>query len=190
MKKGTLLATTVVCVLAIAEPAAAGRWHHQPVRYRDLSAYPAAVATAVGWWNGLPGAVRLVPAGRHHADIVIRSRSYHGADWDGEGFYPPDGRVRMNSDLVDTESPEEQAEAIAHEIGHALGLPHSPLRCSLMAADAAPGDPRCSFMSPPGTHPCGPQRSDARALFRLYGGRVGAWPGTSCADAATAAPSP
>jgi hypothetical protein len=179
-RRASLVITTVVWLVAIAQPAAAGRWHHQPVRYRDLSAYPAAVATAVAWWNGVPAGVRLVPAGGRHADIVIRSRSYPHADWDGEGFYPPDGRVRLNTDIVNTESPEEQAEAIAHEIGHALGLPHSPLRCSLMSPDAAPGDPRCSFMAPPGTHPCGPQRSDGRALLKLYGGTIGAWPGTAC----------
>jgi predicted Zn-dependent protease len=184
MKNGTLLATTMVCLLGVAEPAVAGRWHHEPVRYRDQSGYPAAVATAVGWWNGVPGRVRLVAAGRRRADIVIRTQSLPRAGWDGEGFYPPDGRVLLNSDLVGGESPEEQAETIAHEIGHALGLPHSPLRCSLMSPDAAPGDPRCAFMSPAGAHSCGPQRSDARDLARLYrGGAVGNWPGTFCPDA-------
>jgi predicted Zn-dependent protease len=183
MKQGTLLATTMVCLLVVAEPAAAGRWHHQPVRYRDLSGYPAAVATAVTWWNGVPGRVRLLPAGRRKADIVIRSRSLPRVTWDGEGFYPPDGRVLLNSDLVSTESPEEQAETIAHEIGHALGLPHSTLRCSLMSPEAAPGDPHCAFMAPPDAHPCGPQRSDVRELARLYGGTVGSWPGTFCPGA-------
>jgi predicted Zn-dependent protease len=175
----------VLTLLVAAPPAIAGRWHHQPVLYRDLTPYPAAVATAVSWWNAAPTGVRLVPAGKRHADIVIRARAYPGAQWDGEGFYPPDGRVRLNTAIVDTESPEEQAEVIAHEVGHALGLPHSRLRCALMAADAAPGDPRCSFMSPPGAHTCGPQRSDARTLAKLYRHALPAWPGTFCPGTAT-----
>lgn len=153
----------------LAYDASAAGWRSSRVVYRDLSTYPAAVRKAVAQWNAVPARVRLVPArGGRRAHITIRTAGL-GPNVAGMAEFPPGGRVWL-SPRLSREGPvglSQATEVAAHELGHALGLDHIGVRCSLMHATSYLSEPSCS----PGdsTVRCGPQRADVRRLARLYG---------------------
>lgn len=187
-----LLLAALLAILAAAPPASAGkglRWADTTVTYRDKSKGPEeqAVRTAIAWWNDAPGRFTFVRAtDGARADVTIRSVSVPAADWDGLTEVGTDSRgylstatVSLNEVLLDEEDPEYVAEVTAHELGHAIGLPHLPNDCSLMYPSGSVAT-RCPGGAGSGRFFCGPQRSDVKSLVARYGGRLGGWPGTAC----------
>jgi hypothetical protein len=195
------LVVLAVLLVLLAVPASAAalskpRWRSSTVTYVDKSKGTldrGAVKIAIKWWNDAPGPVVLkkAPSGTK-PNITFRSVNTSGVDYDGlatfstdrSGTYLVTARLDLNDFFLKREDPEYVAEVTAHELGHALGLPHLRDDCSLMfpsgsVATRCPEDAGTSDLSS-GQFYCGPQRSDVRALLARYPGSLGSFPGTVC----------
>ena len=155
------------------------RWQALTISYRDGSSYPHAVAEAVQMWNALPAPVRFVPTGPgERADVEIGDADKN-VDWAGlttstvERHTIIAARIELNRRWL----PSDDANAVdtaAHELGHALGLPHQKSGCSLMRPTGLSADPCHSATA------CGPQPDDLKALVARYGGSTEGFSGTRC----------
>lgn len=171
---------TILILLSAATAAdaraAALRWEGTTVRYRSDGAHPAAVRQAVRWINDLPGPLRLV---RGVGGIRVRDVGGNHP-WAGltEISYDRRGRiaaadVMLSARDMDTATRVGKAEIAAHELLHAVGVPHLS-GCSLMGP----------YGIPPGAcaadDACGPQPRDLRAVQARYGGRRRGFDGYRC----------
>jgi hypothetical protein len=182
----TALLAGVLVAGACAGPAQASRWPGSKVTYRDETGFPRQVSRAVALWNAAVSRPRLVRArpGRRAQIRIMPRTNPGGSPLQAYGYYPPDGRVFMTRawrrpSRARPDDPYAWAEVnlAAHEIGHALGLVHVE-GCRLMSGTRLPAVDRsgpCRAISrrlPTDWELCGPQRADAAALARRYGGRV------------------
>jgi predicted Zn-dependent protease len=187
-----LLLVLLAAILAAPPAASAGkglRWADSTVTYRDKSkgADKKAVRVAIAWWNDAPGTFRFAPAtGGDRADVTIRSVEKQGVGWDGLAEYALNRRgyissatLSLNDVFLSDQDPEYVAEVAAHELGHAVGLPHLADDCSLMYPSGSVAT-RCPDGAGAGRFSCGPQPSDVKSLLARYGGRLGGWRGTTC----------
>src|SRR5829696_5542748 len=197
----TPLLLLVALVLLLAVPASASalstpRWKSSTVTYTDKSKGSLdknAVRIAVQWWNDAPGPLKMVKAkSGTKANVTFYSVNTSGVDYDGLATYSTDStgtfmrtaRMDLNDFFLKREDPEYVAEVTAHELGHALGLPHLRDDCSLMfpsgsVATRCPTDAGKTRLGS-GRYYCGPQRSDVSSLLARYPGKIGSWPGTVC----------
>jgi Matrixin len=188
-------------VLLFAVPASASalskpRWKTSTITYRDTtkgSLDKGAVKTAVKWWNDVPGPVVFKKArSGAKANITFRSVNTSGVDYDGLANYYTDrtntyivtATLDLNDFFLKREGKEYVSEVTAHELGHAIGLPHLKDDCSLMYPSGSVAT-RCPTDAGPkklGSDQfyCGPQRSDVSSLLSRYPGKLGTWPGTIC----------
>jgi hypothetical protein len=204
MRRSPLVAAAVLLIV-LAVPASAlalgkPRWKSSTITYRDNSKGSldkGAVKTAIKWWNDAPGPVVLKKAASgKKANVTFYSVSTSGVDYDGLATYSTDStgtyfvkaRMDLNDFFLKQEDPEYVSEVTAHELGHALGLPHLKDNCSLMYPSGSVAT-RCPTNAGPqklasGQFYCGPQRSDVSSLLARYPGSLGSWPGTICTGTA------
>lgn len=159
------------------EEAAAARWPGTQIRVCDRSGYALNVVKAISWWNRVPSRVHLYRSCRAPQIDIVRYFE-RNPNIVGRGQYPPGGRIKMNHFWMRRLSRVKRTDAVAHEIGHALGLHHLP-GCAVMFGGGGLG---ANCRAPAGREACGPQRHDAKALIRLYGGSLGRFRGFSCHD--------
>lgn len=191
-----LAALGAVGFAAPAADAALLSWKKQTITYRDKSPYGNSVNQAVAWINAMPSPVQLRRASPgYQPDIMITAINKPWVGWAGVtqvGWYGSrimESRIQLNKFWYATNSPapepldaSERAQVTAHEILHAMGLPHPPNPgCSLMDPSQFVVDICDSAKPPPeGKERCGPQRKDARALANRYGGKIGRFDGFFC----------
>ena len=181
LRLSTALCACTLALQVMGGGAARGtlhRWNTHRVSFCDLSGYAAAVSRAVAWWNGVPAHVRLVRRSCGAARVRIHRYLRRTKSVAGYAYYPPGGGVYLNAYWMGRSDATTQAEIAAHELGHALGLPH--LRgCALMNPTVDLGR-TCG--RPEGQYACGPQRPDAAVLVRLYGGNLRNFEGYACSE--------
>lgn len=94
---------------------------NQQIDYEEYTAYDSALKSAVDDWNSL-GSVPISQSGGAGTDLVVGD--YSGPTSVGGTTYS-DGRMEINSALMDESTSNAQAAVLAHEWGHGLGLGHT-----------------------------------------------------------------
>ena len=160
----------IVCAASKRTPYASSgrRWSKTRLTYRNKSKYRWAVRRAVYRWNKATR-IKLIRALRgRRADITISSVATSEA-WAGRASLPPGGRVLLNTLAIgDANGGAVASDVVAHELGHALGLVHTSLQCSIMYPGVGLFN-RCKNLVRPGFIACGPQKFDANSINKLYG---------------------
>jgi hypothetical protein len=193
----------LVSAVLLAPPptsAATSPYGHLQITYRNKSTYVWQVNEAFASWNRAGTPFRFVPArpGRR-ADITVTQKRYIGSPRSAIAGFGGIGFVQLSAARL--KSPKGfhngQVRIVAHEIGHALGLGHSPSRCAIMYSSIDyPKSRTCSIVETrwDGRQHCGPRAADIKALARLwhFKPRSVAWQGycTTPTDPAKAANGP
>jgi hypothetical protein len=153
-------------------------WPGGTIRYYNAAADQAwPVARAVWVWNNSGARIRFVPSSRADAQLVIdhfphrrcvdHAKATLGFSRQARVWLP---RIDESSGLCNSYS---SAHAVAHELGHVLGLTHEERGCAVMNPT---GTWRGAKLCPPAEQwewRCGLlEEDDVRGVVAIYGGRV------------------
>jgi hypothetical protein len=182
-------AAVLVCVAAPASQAyvVEGRpWPGGTIRYYNAAsdqAWP--VARAVYVWNHSGARVQFVPSSLESAQLLIKHYSHNRCVGHAEATvgYVPNAtmwlpRIDESSRICNSYS---SAHAVAHELGHVLGLGHEERGCALMnGVGTWRGAQHCS-QHEYWTWRCGlVEPDDVNGAVKLYGGRMSTVSRGSC----------
>src|SRR4051812_9067127 len=178
-------AATLFIALGLAAPAQAyrlehTRWYSHTITYfNTVPRYKQAVAAAARTWNRSGARIRFKAVGRRRARVLITTSTHipgaGRASFVSHGGIVRQARIRLLPDVA-KELPSPVAKlavetaAVAHEMGHVLGLAHEQRRCTTMNAvlwekcprPSVPWQVRCRILT----------ADDVRGAIRLYGGRL------------------
>jgi hypothetical protein len=183
------VAALLVCLVAPAAQAYVieGKpWPGGTIRYYNAApeqAWP--VARAVYVWNHSGARVRFVPSSLASAQLVIKHYSHNRCVGHAEATvgYVPNAtmwlpRIDESSSICNSYS---SAHAVAHELGHVLGLGHEERGCALMnGVGTWRGAQRCPQYEV-WTWRCGlVEPDDVNGVVKLYGGRTSTMSRGSC----------
>lgn len=157
-------------------------WPGGTIRYYNLAADQAwPVARAVYVWNHSGSRVRFVPSSQADAQLIIGHFTHRRCVGHALGTlgYGPHAsvwlpRVDESSSVCNSYA---SAQAVAHELGHVLGLKHETRGCALMNPTGSwrgsklctspnPWEWRCEIL----------EDDDVRGAVALYGGKVATTP--------------
>jgi hypothetical protein len=162
---------------AQAVPVGTRHWPDGEVPYSNAVPEQAeALAWAVRAWNESGADVRFRAVPRDQAKLVI-TRIEHGdcSLADASVGHVPGSQVRIFR--IDPTTPGcdryNAARALAHELGHVLGLDHEEHRCAAMnPAGSLRGSEHCA-PTPPGTWACRLlEPTDVERAIDVYGGEL------------------
>ncbi|MEA2493016.1 MAG: Matrixin [Thermoleophilaceae bacterium] len=133
-------------------------------RDKDFSA---AVAEGARMWNALGTPIKLTRVrSMARADIRVKVEpTLHVPGKDVSGLGGP-GIVFLSREELRTAATVQVAHTVAHEFGHALGLPHLK-GCAVMTSEGSASVLDCGS-SDADHFPCGPQATDVRALAKIW----------------------
>jgi hypothetical protein len=178
--------TLAVCPAAEAYTFKGKPWPGGTIRYYNAATDQAwAVSRAFYVWNHSGARIQFVPSSRETAQLVIdhfspdRCLSHANAT---VGFV---SRATIHLPRVDERSTVCNSyiavQALAHELGHVLGLGHEDRGCALMNSSGTwQGPARCRKLQP-WTWNCSLlHEDDIRGAVALYGGQVAATNDPAC----------
>jgi hypothetical protein len=161
-----LLAAAALSSLVLA-PAGGGYvirgvpWPGETITYVDRTSAGTAVRDAVRAWNSVGAGIRFARVrDARSADVEILDRRGTRQAHTTVGYRPAGAKIFLSRDLRGPEA----AAAVAHELGHVLGLHHEGRRCAVMNPTPAL---RCAS-SPCRTRHCLVRPDDKRGLVELY----------------------
>lgn len=153
-------------------------WPGGTIRYYNTAVDQAwAVFQAVNAWNSSGARVRFVETTRERAQLVIRSYSSGTCVSHAQatlGYVPGATIYVSRADLRHPMcNPYTIAGALAHELGHVLGLGHEQRLCAAMNASGSyRGSNRCSKSAPWQWRCRLLEQDDVAGAVALYGGIV------------------
>ena len=161
-------------------------WPGGTIRYYNAAADQAwPVARAVYVWNHSGARVRFVPSSLSSAQVVIRHFSHNRCVGHARATVGYSRRAFVELPRIDETSSicnsYSSAHAVAHELGHVLGLGHEERTCALMngvgtwrgaqhCRQEAVWTWRCGLLEP----------DDVNGVVALYGGRKSSTSRGSC----------
>jgi hypothetical protein len=153
-------------------------WPRGVVHYYNAAPSQAwALRQAVAAWNGSGAHVRFVPSSRSRAKLIVRHDRAVASCNRAEATV---GRTRQPTVLIFPLNDASRscsrwaaARALAHELGHVLGLKHEDGGCAAMNSSgsyqggascepAYPSEWRCRLL----------EADDVRGIVKIYGGKV------------------
>lgn len=183
MKRSLLAAALLALALAPASSSyvpGGNPWPGGTIRYYNAAADQAWPVARAAWvWNHSGARVRFVPSSRADAQLVIDRFPHGGCVAHARatlGFGRPARvwlpRIDETSELCNSYT---MAHAVAHELGHVLGLAHEERGCALMNPTGTWRGPKLCPTAQPWEWRCGLlEEDDVRGAVALYGGRIAA----------------
>lgn len=187
--RGVVRRPLVLAALALAVAPAPARayvtqgqpWPGGRILYFNEAADQAwAVQQAVAAWNASGAAVQFVPAPEATAQVVIRdfdhadcTSTHDSVGGEATIGYAPHSQVWVTP--LDQATPKcnqySAAQALAHELGHVLGLGHETHVCAAMNPSGSMRGPSLCRPAPVGEWNCGLlEPDDVAGAVALYGG--------------------
>ena len=187
-----IVAAAVALLVCVAAPASEAYvvkgkpWPGGTIRYYNAAADQAwPVARAVYVWNHSGARIRFVPSSRASAQLVIKHFSHNRCVGHARATVGHVRQATVELPRIDESSQlcnsYSSAHAVAHELGHVLGLGHEERGCALMNGRGTWSGAQHCRQEAVWTWRCGLlEPDDINGVVALYGGRTSSTSRGSC----------